>query len=261
MTVVAPAFSLMEEELSASETVGVSSSSAMVRVWSEGAATPLPPAAVAETVTCLSGASTSLSTAVMVTVPVLVVAPAAMVSVVPACVKSPETAGDTGAEETVRITAWLDTAPSVAVTVVAPAFSLMEEALRARETVGVSSSSVIVSVWSDGAATPLPPATVAETVTCLSGASTELSTAVIVTVPVLVVEPAAMVRLLSVLRLKSPETAGETAAAETVRVTSALDFAPSVAVTVVAPAFSAMADELSARETVGVASLSVMVRV
>ena len=41
----------------------------------------------------------------MVTVPVLVVAPAAMVSVVPACVKSPETAGDTGEAETVTVTA------------------------------------------------------------------------------------------------------------------------------------------------------------
>ena len=261
MTVVAPAFSLMEEELSASETVGVSSSSAMVRVWSEGAATPLPPAAVAETVTCLSGASTSLSTAVMVTVPVLVVAPAAMVSVVPACVKSPETAGDTGAEETVRVTAWLDTAPRVAVTVVVPAFSLMEEALSPSETIGVSSSSAMVRVWSAGAATPLPPAAVAETVTCLSGASTALSAPVIVTVPVLVVAPAAMVRVLAVLRLKSPETAGETAAAETVRVTSSLDLALSVAVTVVDPPSSEMDEEPNVSDTVGVPSSSVIASV
>ena len=105
MTVVAPAFSLMEEALRARETVGVSSSSVIVSVWSEGAAAPLPPATVAETVTSLSGASTSLSTAVIVTVPVLVVAPAAMVRVVPACVKSPDTAGDTGEVETVTVTA------------------------------------------------------------------------------------------------------------------------------------------------------------
>ena len=68
--------------------------------------------------------------------------------------------------------------------------------------------------------------------TLLLGESTSLSTAVIVTVPALVVAPAAMVSSLLVLRLKSPDTAGETAAAETVSVTSWLDSALSVAVTV-----------------------------
>ena len=57
------------------------SSSVMANVTSAGFATP-PPLAVPETVTVLSGASTSLSTAVMVTVPVLTVDPAAIVSVV-----------------------------------------------------------------------------------------------------------------------------------------------------------------------------------
>ena len=57
------------------------SSSAMVSVWSSGSAAPRPPLAVPDTVTCLSAASASLSTAVMVTVPVLAVAPAAIVSV------------------------------------------------------------------------------------------------------------------------------------------------------------------------------------
>ena len=101
---------------------------------------------MAETVACLSGASTSLSTAVIVTVPVLVVEPAAMVSVVPACVRSPDTAGETAAAETVKVTSWLETAPSVAVTVVDPPFSGIDEELSARETVGVSSSSVMVRV-------------------------------------------------------------------------------------------------------------------
>ena len=84
--------------------VGASSSSVIVSVASAGFATP-PPLAVAETVTVLFGASTSLSTAVMVTVPVLEVAPAAMVRVVPLRVKSLAIAGDTAAAATVRVTA------------------------------------------------------------------------------------------------------------------------------------------------------------
>ena len=73
------------------------------------------------------------------------------------------------------------------------------------------SSSVIVNVWLDGAATPLPPETVAETVMLLFGALTELSAAVMVTVPVLVLEPAAIVSVLSVLSAKSDAVAGDTA--------------------------------------------------
>ena len=101
----------------------------------------------------------------------------------------------------------------------------------------------------------------AETVTSLSAASTSLSTAVTVTVPVLVFEPAAMVRVVSVLRLKSDDVAGDTAAAETVRVTSWLETALSVAVTVVEPPSSSMDDEPSTSDTVGVSSSSVIVRV
>ncbi len=78
------------------------------------------------------------------------------------------------------------------------------------------SSSVMVSVKTDGSATPLPPLAAPETVTVLSGASTALSTAVIVTTPVLVVAPAAIVSTLSELSVKSPDTAGLTAAADTV---------------------------------------------
>ena len=259
VTVVEPPSSSIDDEPRTSDGVAVSSS-VSVRVWSGGAATPWPPATVAETVISLSGASTELSTAVMVTVPVLVVAPAAMVSVVPACVKSPDTVGETAAAETVRVTSSLETALSVAVTVVDPSSSEIDEALSARETVGVSSSSVMVRVWSDGAATSLPPATVAETVTCLSGASTSLSTAVMVTVPVLVVEPAAMVSVVPAC-VKSPDTAGATAVAATVTVRSSLEAALRVAVTVVEPPFSVTDDELNARETVGVSSSSVIVTV
>ena len=113
----------------------------------------------------------------------------------------------------------------------------------------VESSSVMVSVWLAGFDTP-PPLTVPETVTALSGASTSLSTAVIVTVPVLVISPAAIVSILLVERLKSPGTAGDTAAADTVTVTSSLEAALSVAVTVLVPPFSEIEAELSSRLTV-----------
>ena len=262
VTVVEPPSSSMEDEPRTRETVGVVSSSVIVSVWSAGAATPLPPDAVAETVTCLSGASTSLSAAVMVTVLVLVMEPAAMVRVLSVLsAKSPDTAGDTAATDTVSVMSWLDTALSVAVTVVEPPSSLTDDGVSTSATEGAPSSSVIVSVWSAGAATPLPPDAVAETVTCLSGASTSLSDAVMVTVPVLVFEPAAMVRVLFALRLKSPDTAGETAAAATVTVTSSLDAALSVAVTAVEPPFSAIGDEASASVNVGVSSSSVIVTV
>ncbi|MCY3623207.1 MAG: hypothetical protein OXH68_16055, partial [Gammaproteobacteria bacterium] len=66
----------------------------------------------------------------------------------------------------------------------------------------------------------------------------------------LLVEPAAMERVLFVLRLKSEEVAGDTAAAETVRVTASLETALRVALTVVEPS-SSIDDELSARDTVG----------
>ena len=78
-----PPFSVTEDGVSTRLTVGAASSSVIVSVWPGGADTPLPPVAEPETVTVLSGASTMLSTAVTVTVPVLVVAPAAIVSVVP----------------------------------------------------------------------------------------------------------------------------------------------------------------------------------
>ncbi|MDE0302837.1 MAG: hypothetical protein OXJ38_06490, partial [Gammaproteobacteria bacterium] len=83
----------------------------MVSVTSAGFDIP-PPDAVPDTVTVLSGASTSSSTAVSVTVPVLDVVPAAIVKVVPDWV--------TGASlgiDIVTVTAALDIPSSVAVTV------------------------------------------------------------------------------------------------------------------------------------------------
>ena len=106
----------------------------------------MPPLTVALTVTALSGASTPLFTAVSVTTPVLVVWPAAIVSIVPLCVKSVETAGESADADTVTTTASLDWALSVAVTVLSPPFSPIEDGLSTKLTVGAPSSSVIVSV-------------------------------------------------------------------------------------------------------------------
>ena len=93
------------------------------------------------------------------------------------------------------------------------------------------------------------------------GASVSLSSAVIVTVPVLVVALAAMVSNLLSLKVKSPDTAGRTAAADTVIAVATLDMRFSVAVTVVSlgePLSSIVAGE-STSVTCGVSS-SVMVR-
>ena len=97
--------------------------------------------------------------------------------------------------------------------------------------------------------------------TVLSGASTELSTAVTVTAPVLAVAPAAMVSVLLVLSVKSPARAGDTGAAATVRVRSWLVAPFRLAVTVLSLAApdSPMAAGVRASVTVGVASSSVMV--
>ena len=260
VTVLTPPFSLIEDGVSTRLTAGPTSSSVIVSVCGDGSDNPFPPEAKPETVTVLSGASTALSTAVNVTAPVLVVAPAAIVSVVPLCVKSPATAGETGVADTVTVTDSLDAALSVAVTVLTPPFSLIEDGVSTRLTAGPTSSSVIVSVCGDGSDTPFPPEADPETVTVLSGASTALSTAVNVTVPVLVVAPAAIVSVVP-LCVKSPATAGETAVEDTVTVTDSLDAALSLAVTVLTPPLSLIEDGVSTRLTAGPTSSSVIVSV
>ena len=144
------------------DTTGAASSSAMVSVASAGFATPLAPDTVADTVTALSGSSVELSFAVTVTTPVLAVSPAAMVSVVPVCVKSPESACVPATADTVRVTASLDARSSVAVTVLALSapLSLMVSGFdgsgsdSTSVTVGGPSSSVNVRVAPVTAPTP-----------------------------------------------------------------------------------------------------------
>ena len=100
------------------------SSSVTVSVTLDGADTPLPPETVPDTVTDLSATSTSLSFAVTVTEPALVVEPDAMVSVFAVLrSKSVATAGATSAAATVTVTASLDAPDSVAVTVDTPLLS------------------------------------------------------------------------------------------------------------------------------------------
>ena len=264
VTVETPPSSEIDDGDRTSVSVGNASSSVIVSVASDGAATPLPPAAVAETVTDLSGASVALSTAVTVTAPVLVVAPAAMVSVV--AVLSVKSVPDPGEADTVSVTASLDAPDSVAVTVLDPGFvpscSSIVAGDRTSVTSGNASSSVMVSVTSDGADTPLPPAAVAETVTDLSGASVVSFIAVIVTVPALVVSPAAMVNVFALDSVKSVPDPGD---ADTVSVTASLDARSSVAVTVLDPGFVPSCSSIVAGDnasvTSGRSSSSVMVSV
>ena len=70
-----------------------------------------------------------------------------------------------------------------------------------------SSSSATVSVRWAGPLTPSELLADPETVKVLSGASTELSTAVIVTVPVLAVSPAEIVSVVLLDRVASPAEA------------------------------------------------------
>ena len=119
--------------------MGAPSSSVTVRVRLEGAITPRRPLTAADTVTDLSGSSTPLSTPVMVTVPVLLVEPGAMVRILlEEMAKSPATAGDTGDADTTTVTACGEGLLRNAVTLAVPTFSLMEVGLRSSVTVGAT---------------------------------------------------------------------------------------------------------------------------
>ena len=82
-----------------------------------------------------------------------------------------------------------------------------------------------------------------------------------VTTPVLSVEPAAMVRVVFDVIVKSPLSAGDTADAETSTVTSSEQGLLREAVTLADPPFSLIESELSSSVSVGVASSSVIVGV
>ena len=113
--------------------------------------------AVAETVTSLFGASVALSTAVIVTVPVLSVSPAATVStLLSPTVKSSAVAPVPGAADTVIVVALVDVRFSLAVTFVAlpgPLSSIIA-GVSTSVTSGGPSSSRITSVTDDGPVIP-----------------------------------------------------------------------------------------------------------
>ena len=264
VTVDSPPASATDPGASTSVAVGRASSSASVSVAFAGAAIPLPPVAVPEMVTRLSGESTALSAAVIVTVPVLAVAFAAMVSVVsPLRLKSPSTAPDaaTAAAATVTVTASLDVPLSAALTVATPPFSETDDDDSTSETVGAPSSSRSVRVASGGSAAPGVPDAEPFTVTRLSGESVSLPTAVTVTTPALVVRPAATVSAAGVLRLKSPSAAPVDAVADTAIVTALAEGWLRVAVTVATPADSEIDAGTRASVEFGRESSSAMVSV
>ena len=137
---------------------------------------------------------------------------------------------------TSRVTVWLGLPVRRTVNVSVPPASVVTVEPPLSTTIIPPSSSVTVSVASGGAFTS--PLAVPDTVMLLSGASVALSTAVTVTVPVLVVEPDAIVSVVALDSMKSPDAAGGAAAADTVTVVAALAVLSRVAVTVETPPFS-----------------------
>ena len=133
----------------------VASSSSRVSVRFAGAVTPVADT-VPETVTVLSAASTSLSTPVIVTVPVLVVAFSAKLRTRFALRrKSAATAGDTAAAATVTVKAAAEAGDTVAVTVLTPPFSPIEPSDSARVTAGVVVSLSVTVTATPAIAMPL----------------------------------------------------------------------------------------------------------
>ena len=139
----------------------------------------------------------------MVTVPVLSVAPAAIVNrAFELSVMSVDCAGSTGVTVIRAMVAWAVTPLSDAVTVLTPPFSPIVAGVRASVRVGRPSSSSIVSRRALGAATPLPPETICPSTRTSLFPSVGSSTAVMVTTPVLSFAPAAMVSIGSALSVK-----------------------------------------------------------
>ena len=140
---------------------GAGSSSAIIRAWSCGSTMPSAFDAVAETVNVLSGASVSLSAAVSVTVPVLDVRPAGIVSVTLAdSARSAATAGATAAADTTISVSAPDARSSVAVTVLTCRLPGVPVSSDSRIEAGVSAS---VATGSGSSLRMVPFALVAST--------------------------------------------------------------------------------------------------
>ena len=151
--VLTPPFSAMPAGFSTRVTAGAPSSSVMVTVRGAGAATPRPPATAPVTRTILFGPSQVSSRAVMVTLPVLVVLPAAMVSSVLPSVKSAAVAGACATAAIVTVVSSDDGWPRRAVTLLSPPFSPITAGPSTSLSTGVGSSSVIVRSRASGCST------------------------------------------------------------------------------------------------------------
>ena len=207
-----------------------------------------------------SGASVSLSTAVSVTPALPAVSPAGIVITPPS-----ERLKSAGCAVIVTTVSSLDGWESVAVTVVivfagvASSSSWMVVSDSASVTVGCSSSFTIVrvsSIPSLGTAIPNSLTSAADTVTSLSGASVSLSTAVSVTVPVLVVANGATVSTRFELGVKSSAAAGLTGVMDTVAVVSASEAWLSVSVTVLSVVLPASSIDAGVSTSVATGSRS-----
>ena len=180
----------------------------IVSVWADGGTSPEGPLTVPLTVTCLSGLSTVSSTAVIVTVPVLCVSPAAIArSRFVLSAKSLATAGEAADAEILTVTGSLAGGLRVAVTVLTPPSSPIRAGVSTSVTAGAPSSSMIFSIRGSGANT-LPSVTVPVTSTVWFGSSRVSSKAIIVTVPTLESSPTSIVSSRFSLSMKpSPGTA------------------------------------------------------
>ena len=229
VTTATPPASEIDLGATASVTSGVASSSTMVSVTFGGLSTLPPAAIVPETDRATSAESTLSGFAVIVTVPVLAVCPAATISSVFALTsKSSLLSGDNGfATPTVSVTAADAVLDRPAVTVATPPASAIEaeDSIRLARaapsssritTNGASSGSLEISTPWLFDATPV-------TATILSPSPASLSfTAVTVTCPVLVLAPAAMTSFVPV-SVKSLFFVSFPGDAEIVTVVAALD--------------------------------------
>ena len=272
VTVTVRALPVAPSDTKSGETVSVSpvdatSSSVMASVRFEGAVTARAFAAVAETVTFLSPSATVLLVAAIVTVPVLAVAPAAMVSVEPLFVKSFGSVLVPAAAETVTVVSSLDGWSRVAVTVLVPPFSEIEAGVSTSVTVGVASLSAIVTVGATAGPTVRPGAVVVPVTPTVSPASSvSSSTGASVNIAVALLSPAGIVTSKGGTAVKSPAVAVTPATVTFTTVASGRAALFSVAVTVTLRAFPVAPSGMLAGETDSVTSVdavssSVMVSV
>ena len=191
----------------------------------------------------------SMVSCTALTVVVTEVAPAASVSEVEAMVKSSVSVAVPPRVRLMVCSVAKDVAPVLTVTVEVPAASAMEAGSTAIESVGASSSSVMVTVAEPMAVEPL----LAETMTVSSGSSTVSCTAV--TVVVTEVAPAASVSEVEAM-VKSSVSVAVPPRVRLMVCSVAKDVAPVLTVTVEVPAASAMEAGSTAIESVGASSSS-----